>query len=103
MPTLIQLRARAKELNAEVQAKIAACERGDLSVKAFQGFMAAAQSEDAELADQIAGYTTALSLTPGLPGESGAPQAGVGSAFAPATDSDNGKRLTFGAKPQSVD
>lgn len=96
-----QIRARARELNAEVQAKITACENGDISVKALSQFMESARTEDSELADQMKAYNNAVQFGNGgggtLDGD-GTPPAGAGGSFAPSNGSDNGKRLTFGTK-----
>lgn len=101
MPNIVQLRARAQELLAEVRAKMAACEAGQISAKALSSYMEAASAEDREIAEQIKAYDASLSHS-GMGGSSldsqGNPAPATGGAPFAAPNRDNGKRLTFGTK-----
>ncbi|MDN4519604.1 phage major capsid protein [Mycolicibacterium austroafricanum] len=79
MPNIIALRRRAAELNAEVRAKIKACEQGQISSKALNTYISAASAEDQEIADQIKAYEQTGQFA-GRPGERGTVPGALASA-----------------------
>ena len=100
MPNILELRRRAKEINAKAEAAMKACEAGVITTKEFGTTIDDLKREDTEISNQYKAYNEAMRWAGGHATDhlgTGDPPLGSGQ-FVGSSVADDGQRLAFTAK-----